>query len=422
MIHHNIKQSWTLLKQHPLFSSFYITGSALAITATMVLCFIYYNKFAPIYPEYNRMNTSYVVLAKLTLPDGEETFDAFTAQTVRELFYPLQNVEAVSARLVSFDDLPNYVQSPTMKGETKVEVIPTDPGFFKIYNFDFIEGVPFTDIDFESGIQTAVITDKLSRLLFHATNEVVGREFQLNFIDYRVAGIVKGASVLTPRTLADIYIPYTTVAGYDEQYTGAYPITFLTNSKQQDNAMREELNERIRVINFLNPNKEQIDIWDQPTNHVVNEFIEIPSRPSGTGVKIRLLICSLLALLLVPALNLSALISGRMDDRLNEIGIRKSFGASKVMLLCQIVYENLFLTLLGGVLGLILSWVLIYRTNSFYDTIGELDLAHYGEVLFSPIIFIIALILCILLNVFSALIPAWRILRHPIVYALHDKL
>ncbi len=422
MIHHNIKQSWTLLKQHPLFSSFYIIGSALAITATMVLCFIYYNKFAPIYPEYNRMNTSYVVLAKLTLPDGEETFDAFTAQTVRELFYPLQNVEAVSARLVSFDDLPNYVQSPTMKGETKVEVIPTDPGFFKIYNFDFIEGVPFTDIDFESGIQTAVITDKLSRLLFHATNEVVGREFQLNFIDYQVAGIIKGASVLTPRTLADIYIPYTTVAGYDEQYTGAYPITFLTNSKQQDNAMREELNERIRVINFLNPNKEQIDIWDQPTNHVVNEFIEIPSRPSGTGVKIRLLICSLLALLLVPALNLSALISGRMDDRLNEIGIRKSFGASKVMLLCQIVYENLFLTLLGGVLGLILSWVLIYRTNSFYDNIGDLDLAHYGEVLFSPIIFVIALILCILLNVFSALIPAWRILRHPIVYALHDKL
>lgn len=61
----------------------------------------------------------------------------------------------------------------------------TDPAFFKIYSFQFLEGSPFTASDLASGISTAVITDDLARRLFGTTEEVVGRSFSLNYIDYR---------------------------------------------------------------------------------------------------------------------------------------------------------------------------------------------------------------------------------------------
>ena len=44
-----------------------------------------------------------------------------------------------------------------------------------------------------------------------------------------------------------------------------------------------------------------------------------------------------------------------------------------------------------------------------------------GEVLFAPIVFAVALLFCILLNLLSALIPAWYALRKPIVYSLNEK-
>ena len=62
-----------------------------------------------------------------------------------------------------------------------------------------------------------------------------------------------------------------------------------------------------------------------------------------------------LIFLLVPALNLCAMISTRMENRLPEMGICKAFGADRGRLLRQILIENLILTCLGGAAGLMLG-------------------------------------------------------------------
>ena len=54
MIKQYFKQAWTMMRQNKLFTSIYVAGTGLSIAFTMVLFIIYYVKFAPIYPEYNR--------------------------------------------------------------------------------------------------------------------------------------------------------------------------------------------------------------------------------------------------------------------------------------------------------------------------------------------------------------------------------
>ena len=54
-----------------------------------------------------------------------------------------------------------------------------------------------------------------------------------------------------------------------------------------------------------------------------------------------------LILLLVPAINLSSMTHSRLRQRVAEIGVRRSFGATRGGVMGQIVAENLVLTLMA---------------------------------------------------------------------------
>ena len=140
------------------------------------------------------------------------------------------------------------------------------------------------------------------------------------------------------------------------------------------------------------------------------------------------LLTVLLVLLLVPALNLSGMISSRMEMRSSELGVRKSFGATRGALLGQVLWENLLLTLIGGLFGLVLSWIIIGATSgSILTLVNDWNEDLAGEVtvnfdmFLSPWIFLISLGLCVLLNLLSAFIPAAISLRRPIVTSLKEK-
>lgn len=65
-------------------------------------------------------------------------------------------------------------------------------------------------------------------------------------------------------------------------------------------------------------------------------------------------------MLLIPALNLSGFSLSRIRKRMAEIGIRKAFGAKRHVILIQVLYENLITTLIGGVIGLGLSYGIVF--------------------------------------------------------------
>ena len=69
---------------------------------------------------------------------------------------------------------------------------------------------------------------------------------------------------------------------------------------------------------------------------------------------------ALFIILLVPSLNLCGLSNSRMQQRITELGVRKAFGGTKSVLVRQILNENLMLTLLGGVVGLLFSYLAVY--------------------------------------------------------------
>ena len=111
------------------------------------------------------------------------------------------------------------------------------------------------------------------------------------------------------------------------------------------------------------------------------------------------------------------------------MGVRKSFGATRSSLLKQVMWENLVLTIIGGIVGIVLCWLIIYACKDLlfvsyigeYASITNVDINITAEMIFAPAVFLFSFGTCVILNVMSAYIPAKRALRRPVVEMLNDK-
>lgn len=431
-----LTQAFTLLKQNRLFSMLYIVGTGLAIAMTVIVAVGYYVKLAPIYPEENRKNTLYLTHVSFKSEQGAGTYQsALSYRALQEWIYPLKNVVAVSAGFSYATDY--YVQPADRSGDFRPALKLVDPAFFRIYALQFLEGHPFTEADLASGIHTAVISDDLARRLFGATEGVVGRSFSMDYVNYHVCGVVRGASFLTRQSYAQVYVPYSIESNYKDPvvssfpYCGLFDVTFLVKDNAQAKALRAEIKDLTRRVNAQYKGQWQMELWEQPTSHALSVFKEYPADTSFSSWKVagRLMLW-VLVLLVVPSLNLNGLIASRMESRLPEMGVRKSFGASRSALLSQVMWENFFLTLVGGLLGLLVAWFMLYVGREWIfmlfdswpmDIPEGANLYVSGEMLFAPVVFLIVFLLCLVLNLLSALWPAWMSLRKPIVYSLYEK-
>lgn len=431
-----LTQAFTLLKQNRLFSMLYIVGTGLAIAMTVIVAVVYYVKLAPIYPEENRKNTLYLTHVSFKSEQESRIYQsALSYRALQEWIYPLKNVVAVSARFSNAMDY--YVQPADRSGDFRPALKLVDPAFFRIYALQFLEGHPFTEADLASGIHTAVISDDLARRLFGTTEGVVGRSFSMDYVNYHVCGVVRGASFLTRQSYAQVYAPYSIESNYKDPvvssfpYCGLFNVTFLVKDNAQAKALRAEIKDLTRRVNAQYKGQWQMELWEQPTSHALSVFKEYPADTSFSSWKVAgRMILWVLVLLVVPSLNLNGLIASRMESRLPEMGVRKSFGASRSALLSQVMWENFFLTLVGGLLGLLVAWIMLYVGRGWIfmlfdswpmDIPEGANLYVSGEMLFAPVVFLIAFLLCLVLNLLSALWPAWMSLRKPIVYSLYEK-
>lgn len=128
-----------------------------------------------------------------------------------------------------------------------------------------------------------------------------------------------------------------------------------------------------------------------------------------------------LILLLVPAINLSAISQSRLRNRLAEIGVRRAFGGRRIDIIVQFLIESLVLTLVGGMIGLVFSWLAIASWSNILLNADPEALRLSLQVIFSATVISIAFFFCLLINVLSSGIPAWRAGKANIVNALNKQ-
>lgn len=432
MIKIYLRQAWTLMKQNKLFTGIYVVGTGLSIALVMTMFIIFYVKFAPIYPEYNRDRTLVLKGIKSTTKGKPENWNINGGVAyffIRDVLPTLPHVEAVAGGFPGYWE--NY--NVTLPGGELLAVNPrfADGGFWRVFTFRFLEGQPFTQADVEANASVAVLSASMARRLF-ATIDVVDRHITYNGLDFRVCGVVDDVSNATPESVGDLWIPlqhsrWAKDNADKNTLLGNVFAYLLVDKAENKDLVKREVEEYVEKFSRQNDTYE-FDLMGQPDDYIVSTFREsYGGAPDMKGVY-RSFLYMLMALLFIPALNLSGMISSRMGHRLCELGVRKAYGAGKVQLLGQVLCENLLLTLMGGVMGLLISYVIVLTASDWILTLfdsyimnPEQTMSLTPEMLFNPAVFGIAFALCLVLNVISALIPAASALRHTIVQSLHTN-
>ena len=426
MIKQYFKQAIWHLRENPVISCISILGTALSICMIMAIVITIRARIADCEPEINRSRSLYVPNMSYRAKgdtSGSSANSRMSVQTGRECFKALTTAESVT--LIS---QPSKVRASLPAGaKMTADMVQTDDAFWRVFSFRFLDGKPFTEADLNSGLPKAVIVASVARHLFGHTN-VIGKHLELNHVDFQVCGVVADVSTLATEAYAQVWIPYT--AGNAEAESWGYNLmgpmraVILAHDKDDFPAIRKEC-ERLRQK--YNDAQDGVEIFyrGQPDTQFVHLYRSWSEIPNIQEVIIRY-ITVILVLLVVPAINLSSMTLSRMRRRMAEIGVRKAFGATKNELLWQVFVENLTLTCLAGILGLALSYAATFVLNDFL--FGNSTNAYFtGETtltagtLLSPWIFLIAFAFCLLMNMLSAGIPAWRTSRMNIVEAINGQ-
>lgn len=428
-----LKQAMQMLRQNKFFSIIYITGTGLAITMVMILAILYYFRTGNIAPEINRDRMLVIQHGKiLNKTEGQGNGSSrLSYPTIKECFYSMQTPEAVTA-ILPIGEQTEFIQTPGSDEVYNGLVMGTDVAFWKIFQFRFLAGKPYREEEFTSGIRKAVVSESLARRLFN-TSDATGKTFLLNFEEYQVSGVVEDVPSIAQFCYAEMWIPFTNrpsqIQGnkWCDFILGHMQLYILAKKPGDFDAIRREAEENCRRYSANIPQYNFV-LNEQPDT-VLRAWLRTDSFASPKFMKLFIQIFSVIfLLLLVPSINLTGMTASRMKKRMEELGIRKAFGAQNRTLLLQILYENLLLTLLGGLIGLLISYGLIFMLKGWllgnYDWDGSsltasIDLSP--GMLINPAIFGYTLIFCLILNLMSALVPAWRALRRPIVDALNDK-
>lgn len=423
-----LKQAWLSIRQQPMVSSVSIAGTALAIFLIMIVVMMNEVQTAPFAPESNRdrwLVQKYASIRNNAWGENDSSNGALAFNTIKAVFYEMKTPEAVTAF-----DIYQDMASLSVPGQPAfgAECRGVDDGFWKVMDFTFINGNPFTKSDFESAITVAVINESVARRLFGST-DVVGREFTINHAPYKVCGVVKDVSNLAQQAYSEVWIPLTTTNSATFswcEYMGGLSAIILAKDPADFPAIREEYNMLFKKLE----DEAKINGWefifrDRPyTQEVAAATQWANGDPDMDSARRRKLIIYLI-LLIVPAVNLSSMTQSRLQRRREEIGVRRAFGAKRSTIITDIFIENLIITLVAGLIGLMLSLVfaIVWGESIFTPGYGASATASgiSFSVLFHWSTFLWAMIFCFFLNLLSAGIPSLNASRVNIVNALTGK-
>jgi predicted permease len=330
-------------------------------------------------------------------------------ETVRDRSRSFQQVAAWTSDNLNLTGYGEPVQA---------DVVRTSPNFFSMLSVQPELGRSFSaDEGRPEGKPVVMLSDALWRSRFHGDRSIVGKPIQLDNSAYTVVGVVPGnvpfpfvgpAEVWTPR-----YFEYSLVPT-DRLRLGVGYLNMLARLKpgvslQQANSELSVLNQQYRGQNPALPDAAPgIEMAASPLRELVVGDIRS---------KVLLLMGAVGLLLLIDCANVASLLLARALSRRREVAVRTALGATRGVIVAQLLTESILLALLAGVLGIVLGWGAT-RALSVWGA-AELPQGIVAHVDLRVLAF--TLVLSLLAGVFFGVAPALQLATLDINAALREE-
>ena len=400
------KIAWRHLQRNKLVSSITILGLALA----MGICFIIllyitrelsYDKFGNKTDRIFRVtyssaqNGNFKWLASSHFPMAEKLKNAFPEIEYTARVHPLYGGVNINRQDHVFSE-KNFVLA--------------DDDFFKIFNFDFVQGSSKSAFGNGKGI---VITESAALKLF-GNDDPLGQQFTVFHRDYKsevfeVSGVIKDYShhshfnfeVIAPLSAySDVWENW----GLADNYTWSNVWTYLLIKEKAD---QEKINNGLNsfVENHYPPPPRSYDgasLYLQPLNKIhLHSNLAGEIKQNGDINHIYIFSIVALIILLIAIVNYANLSAARYLNRANEVRVKKVYGASKKSLIIQFLSESILQSLFALIIGFGLTYFTLPTFNSI--VIDEFTLSD----LLQPKLILFYFLVAIFTGIFAGVYPAF---------------
>lgn len=406
-----LKIAWKVLLRRKFFTAISLFGISFTLMILLVVYALFDFAVGPHRPELRVDRLLFVNRMQLLYRDGGMSNSsvgyAFLDQKVRALKTP----EKVSLSEANWGTDVAYVGQQALKLDRK----HTDAEFWQVLDFDFVAGRPFNAREVHDAAHVMVISETTARRYFGPGAEAVGHDLVLEAVPYRVVGVVHDVPLVRLNTYAEVWTPITTTNDNlrNPDLLGRYQAILLARSAAEVPRVKDEYQQLVNHLPVPDPKQfKQIKTY---AHTLLASYTARTDNDAGAegGVGRLLKISLVLGVLfmLLPALNLVNINVSRTLERSSEIGVRKAFGATAGRLVGQFLVENVFLTLLGGVLGLGLAAGALNLLNSSH-------LISYADYGLNARVFGVALGVVLFFGVLSGAYPAYKMSKLQAVKAL----
>ncbi len=409
MLKNYFKIAIAVLKRRKFFTFISLFGISFTLAIIIIVATFLDYVLSAGYPDTNRDRELYVSGMQLNSSKNHSQYNGGPSfYFINRYVSTLKTPEKIA--VFSGNNATNsYTNNKKMVNSLRY----TNDVFWDVLQFNFIEGKPYNKQQLNSAEKVAVISDDVRKAYFGEDATAVGKYIETDNVQYRVIGVVKSMP-FSSNVFADIYVPYT-LTKEDLKNTGlmgGYSAILLVNSPGDLDKVRDEFSQMLAKVPIGDEQFDQVFTFADPYfKSFIRRMHLAEGTNSGMGIFLSFAGTIVLLFLLLPTLNLVNINISRIMDRSSEIGVRKAFGASSRTLVYQFVIENLILTFLGGVIGVILSFIMIEIANSS-NIMPNMQLSINFNVLF------VTLLACVVFGLLSGVYPAWRMSRMHVVSAL----
>ncbi len=233
--------------------------------------------------------------------------------------------------------------------------------YYEIEALELAEGRFYNESESISGSPVIVLGHEIAANLFENTNPL-GKQVRLYGRKLSVIGVLKkqGASLVGGSKDSQVFIPANIARRiFGNNNKSVYPQIVIKPEKGIDNA------EFIAVLKQQIRNLRGIKSGDVDT-FFVNQLQGFTDFIDNITVQMKIvgLIISGFSLL-VGGFGIANIMFVSVKERTNLIGIQKSLGAKNRFILFQFLFEAIILAVIGGLIGLLLVWLVSVGASQF---------------------------------------------------------
>ncbi len=413
MLKNYLIMAFKVLLRRKFFTLISLACISTTLAILMVAATIVDNFIGNVPPETKKNRTLTVYFVALKYPGEAYSFSngppAYEFLSKLVDIRTLPNIEMASIATTYASQIPG-TEAVSKDVSVHVDMKRTDGNYWQILEFDFLEGGPFTEEDMSDANYVTVINQSTRKKLF-GEDHAIGRPITLDGVRYKVKGVVRDVPALQVAAYSDVWIPISaskTKAYLSDGHQGQYMGIILARSRDDFPLIKSEYLSRVKALPLPDRVVEIYSSTRTPLEAVADIFLLSAGSlldEDHSGMIVMILTIVVILFLILPIINIVNINLCRMGERASEIGVRKAFGASSLVLIGQFVAENFILTLFGGIFGVVVS----------IGTIHILNATGIGSFFFYYRMFLVGLAAIFVFNLLSGGYPAWRMSRfHPV--------